>query len=118
MRLVPMLEIIVPADPHEFGGLPVKAGVTTKPALPQLTGTNIISDTERLNTWLDSWLDEAETRKYGVSVRVKDPTGALAVYVPLNLGRFRPAQSRHGQRRHPGQEGSGVRVQSPGLVGG
>ena len=93
MRLLPMLEITVPADPHEFGGLPVKAGVTTKPALPALTGTNIISDTERLNTWLDSWLDEAETRKYGISVRVKDPTGALAVYVPLNLVRDQTGDS-------------------------
>nr|MBC8249032.1 hypothetical protein [Anaerolineales bacterium] len=93
MRLVPMLEITVPADPHEFGGLPVKAGVTTKPALPELTGTNIISDTERLNTWLDSWLDEAETRKYGITARVKDPTGALAVYVPLNLVRDQTGDS-------------------------
>jgi len=61
--------------------------------LPALTGTNIISDTERLNTWLDSWLDEAETRKYGISVRVKDPTGALAVYVPLNLVRDQTGDS-------------------------
>ena len=61
--------------------------------MPALTGTNIISDTERLNTWLDSWLDEAETRKYGISVRVKDPTGALAVYVPLNLVRDQTGDS-------------------------
>jgi hypothetical protein len=86
MRLIPMLEIVIPAH-NEFGGLPVKAGVTRRPALPNLTGLNIISETQRLNTWLNSWLDRAETDKYGLSVRVKDKNGALVVYVPLNLVR-------------------------------
>lgn len=86
MRLVPMLEILIPAQ-EGFGGLPVKAGVSTRPPLPSLTGNNIISDTERLNDWLASWLDKSATDKYGMSVRVKDRTGALLVYAPLNLVR-------------------------------
>lgn len=48
---------------------------------------NVISETQALNDWLGNWLDQAELDKYGISVRVKDTTGALVVYVPLNLVR-------------------------------
>ena len=88
MQLIPMLEIVIPAQ-DGFGGLPVKDTYNgaRRPALPNLTGLNVISETEQLNTWLASWLDQAEMDKYGISVRVKDKTGALVVYAPLNLVR-------------------------------
>lgn len=89
MRLVPMLEILVPAQ-SGFGGLPVKATYTqtVRPGVPELADTlTVVSQTLQLNAWLASWLDQAEMEKYGISVRVKDKHGALVVYVPLNLVR-------------------------------
>lgn len=69
LRLLPMLEIEIPFQAGHYGNLPVKPGA------PPITPTMPIT----------AWLDTAATEAFGISVRHKDMSGTLAVYVPLIL---------------------------------
>ena len=73
MRLIPMLEIEIPYNAATpAGNLPIK---------PEFTGT--VGPT----TAVADWLDAAKTDPFGISVRKKDNSGTLLVYVPVNLVR-------------------------------
>jgi hypothetical protein len=69
VRLVPMLEISIPYD-GGYGNLPTTLDVL---------GTRAPTDP------VDDWLDKSKLEPYGVSVRLRDETGDLLVYVPLNV---------------------------------
>jgi hypothetical protein len=72
VRLVPMMEILIPYEAGHYGNLPV---------LPAYEG---ISRT--LGTTVEQWLDTSEISQYGISVQdVGGGTGDLVVYVPVNL---------------------------------
>ncbi|MBN1319143.1 MAG: LamG domain-containing protein, partial [Anaerolineales bacterium] len=68
MRLVPMLEILIPWDSVTLGNLPVRedAPEVITPA-----------------TGLEQWLDNDKLQQYGVAVKRNDDLGNLLAYVPL-----------------------------------
>ncbi|MBN1887617.1 MAG: Ig-like domain-containing protein [Thermoflexales bacterium] len=69
MRLVPMLEIIIPYRAGHYGNLPVLPGSPTiEPSTP-----------------VTAWLDKRQTDMFNVSVRKFNSAGDLAAYVPLVL---------------------------------
>ncbi|MBN1890631.1 MAG: Ig-like domain-containing protein [Thermoflexales bacterium] len=69
MRLIPMLEIIIPYKEGHYGNLPVKPGA---PAIAP-------------GTPVDAWLDTEQTDMFNITVRTFNEAGDLAAYVPLAL---------------------------------
>lgn len=70
MRLVPMLEIVIPYKDGHYGNLPLKDGSPITRTLEMTTG---------------QWLDTSQLEPYGISVREMNDDGDLAVYVPISL---------------------------------
>ncbi|MEM7118031.1 MAG: hypothetical protein AAF614_36710, partial [Chloroflexota bacterium] len=68
IKLIPMLEIEIPYE-NGYPGLPIQNGVT-----------NIQPDDA-----VTAWLDQALADSYGLSVRKKDNSGTLIVYVAASL---------------------------------
>lgn len=78
MRLVPMLEIEIPAKDGSFADLPTKAN----PSVGPLDSATLTS--QRLEAWYDTWLDRNRLQQLGITVRPKSTDGTLLAYVPLN----------------------------------
>jgi type II secretory pathway pseudopilin PulG/subtilisin-like proprotein convertase family protein len=70
MRLVPMLEIIIPFKDGHYADLPVMDGAP-------------IARTQEMT--VGQWLDTSQLNPYGISVRDVNKDGDLAVYAPINL---------------------------------
>ncbi|MBN1888316.1 MAG: hypothetical protein JW850_10010, partial [Thermoflexales bacterium] len=69
MRLIPMLEIIIPYKEGHYGNLPVLPGA------PPITASTPVT----------AWLDTAQTDMFNITVRKLNEAGDLAAYVPLAL---------------------------------
>lgn len=87
MQLTPMLEIELPYQAGTFAGLPRNAAGRALADMPDLPTFSKDRDSyaNQLNAWFDAWLDREQLSSNQISVRLKDNTRTLILYVPTDL---------------------------------